>query len=123
LALKSRTEWEKYKTGELKVKGIKPDDIPAAPQRAYANRGWISWGDWLGTGRIASFKKQFDHFLKARAFVRGLRLQNQKEWFAYRAGMLKGKGKKPDHIPSNPNMTYIDKGWTNWADWLGKSKK
>jgi hypothetical protein len=25
----------------------------------YRNAGWISWGDWLGTGFIANSKKEF----------------------------------------------------------------
>jgi hypothetical protein len=37
--------------GLLTAKG-KPDDIPYKPSRTYENE-WISWGDWLGTGRIA----------------------------------------------------------------------
>ena len=48
LCLSSRTEWAKYhKAGKL------PKDIPTAPQRTYADSGWISMGDWLGTGRVA----------------------------------------------------------------------
>ena len=46
LGLKSETEWRDYcKSGK------KPADIPANPHKAYAEAGWTSWGDWLGTGR------------------------------------------------------------------------
>jgi len=47
LGLQSEKEWRKYKKS-----GKKPQDIPQKPYRTY-KREWISWGDWLGTGRIA----------------------------------------------------------------------
>jgi hypothetical protein len=43
LGLKSANEWRVYaKSGKL------PADIPACANRTYANKGWLSWGDWLG---------------------------------------------------------------------------
>jgi len=48
LGLQSETEWRKYcKSGK------KPQDIPQKPYRTY-KREWTTWGDWLGTGRIAN---------------------------------------------------------------------
>jgi hypothetical protein len=48
LGLKSHPEWSDYcKSGK------KPADIPAASDRIYANAGWLGWGDWLGTGKVA----------------------------------------------------------------------
>ncbi|MCH7396547.1 hypothetical protein MM236_01045 [Belliella sp. DSM 107340] len=32
-------------------------------------------------------------------------------------------GKKPIHIPSNPEDYYKDKGWISWEDFMGKIKK
>jgi hypothetical protein len=46
-------------------------------------------------------------------------LRNNKEWRLYGKGKLKGKRKKPDDIPANPNQTYKDKGWVSTGDWLG----
>jgi hypothetical protein len=42
-------------TGEPKYKawrksGQRPSDIPAHPDRAYRNDGWVSYPDWLGYG-------------------------------------------------------------------------
>lgn len=34
-------------------KGCLPVDIPAGPSNTYAEKGWLSWGDWLGTGTLA----------------------------------------------------------------------
>jgi superfamily II DNA or RNA helicase len=42
LNLKTQSEWNKF----LKQK-IKPDNIPYHPERAYKNKGWNGWRDWL----------------------------------------------------------------------------
>ena len=46
LSLVSDSKWRAYCKSAKK-----PDDIPANPQRIYANAGWTSWGDWLGYTR------------------------------------------------------------------------
>ncbi len=46
IKLKGNEQWREYCKG-----GNKPDDIPAAPDRIYKEKGWISWPDWLGTNK------------------------------------------------------------------------
>jgi hypothetical protein len=107
LELKNQKEWQEYcKSGD------KPDDIPSNLNATY-KKEWKGWGDFLGTGNIASREKIFRSFLEAREFVRKLGLKNQKEWIAYRKS-----GDKPDDIPSNPNATY-KKEWKGFGDWTG----
>ena len=109
LGLKSGTEWRDYcKSGK------KPDDIPANPNQTYANDGWVGWGDWLGTGRIASRLRKYRSYKKARAFVRGLNLKSGTEWRDYCKS-----GKKPADIPTKPYRTYAEDGWAGTSDWLG----
>lgn len=48
LGLKSQNEWKKYCKD-----GKKPSNIPHAPWVVYKDNGWISWGDWLGTGSLS----------------------------------------------------------------------
>ena len=43
LKLKSTRNWDDYVRS-----GMKPDNIPSAPQEVYANDGWAGWSDWLG---------------------------------------------------------------------------
>jgi hypothetical protein len=109
LKLKSQVEWQTYVKS-----GKKPIDIPTNPNAAYADAGWVVWGDWLGTrwrhGGWRSFKD-------ARAFTHGLKLKNSTEWRTYCRS-----GKKPDDIPANPNMVYADTGWVDFRDWLGNSE-
>jgi len=108
LELHGDSDWRKYCRS-----GKKPDDIPSAPWDIYKNKGWISLGDFLGTGRIADQKKMFRDFKQARKFVHSLKLKNQKEWQKFSIS-----GKKPDDIPSAPEQNY-KKEWKGWGDWLG----
>ncbi len=109
LGLRSGQDWRNYmKTGKL------PPDIPADPSRTYRGRGWISMGDWLGTGRIADLLRTYRAFGQARAFVRKLGLRSTAEWRNYcKSGSL------PPDIPSHPNQTYKNDGWTSMGNWLG----
>ena len=43
LKIKSKTDWSNFVKS-----GLKPSDIPSDPAKSYKNKGWISWGDWLG---------------------------------------------------------------------------
>ncbi len=106
---------KKYKDWQAWVKaGEKPEDIPVRPHEVYKNQGWISWGDWLGTGYIASFNRVYLTFEDARAFAQTLQLKNKEEW-----ALWAKTEDKPDNIPANPPQTYKGKGWNNWGDWLG----
>jgi hypothetical protein len=109
LALKSLTEWHKYCAS-----GDKPEDIPATPNRVYTDEGWSGWGDWFGTGTVASFLRKYRSFEMARAFVRDLNLKSQSEWRAY----VKSD-RMPDDIPANPDRSYAEAGWVGYGDWLG----
>jgi len=112
LKLKNTTEWRKFtKSGQL------PNDMSSVPERTYKNKGWISYGDWLGTDSIASNLKEFRSFEKARDFIRKLKLKSKTEWEIYRQS-----GNMPEDIPSNPNATYKNKGWINSGDWLGTGR-
>ena len=112
LKFKNQNEWIVFsKTGK------KPSEIPACPNQVYENRGWVSWGDWLGTGRIATQQMKFREFHKARDFIWGLKLKTQKEWRAYCKS-----GKKPNDIPFYPEKVYMNKGWVSLGDWLGTKR-
>jgi len=109
LKLKSTAEWLEYNSS-----GKKPDDIPSNPRTTYRDSGWISMGDWLGTGYVGTHARSFRKFKSARDFVRKLKLSGQKDWNAYCKS-----GKIPNDIPTNPHRTYKDSGWISMGDWLG----
>ena len=109
LNLKGENGWREYcKSGK------KHDDIPSAPGGLYKNKGWRSWGDWLGTGTVASRLIEYRPFKEARKFVHTLNFRNGNEWNEYCKS-----GKKPDDIPANPYQTYKNDGWKGMGDWLG----
>ena len=68
-----------------------------------------------GKGAFVSFKL-------AKEFVSKLNLKGQSEWGKYAKGEIKGLPKKPKNIPADVVTYYKDKGWTDWYDFLGKSK-
>jgi len=109
LGLKSQAEWTSYSRS-----GKKPADIPADLKKVYAEDGWAGMGDWLGTGTVASFLREYRPFKKARAFVCGLGLKSQTEWRDYCKS-----GKKPNDIPSAPDRTYAEDGCAGFGDWPG----
>jgi superfamily II DNA or RNA helicase len=119
LGLRSRVEWNKFSRGEMPEKGDLPADIPAYPNQTYAGKGWKGMGDWLGTGTVAHFLKEYRSFKSARAFARKLRLSSSSEWWQFCKGGMPKKGKLPSDIPVCPNNTYKYKGWSSWGDWLG----
>ena len=112
LGLKSAAEWKQYTKSEKK-----PPDIPAGPGRIYKDSGWISMGDWLGTGTIAPQLRQFKPFEDARIFVRSLSLENEFEWRQYSKSSI-----KPDDIPASPANAYKNDGWVSMGDWLGSGR-
>ena len=46
-----------------------PDDMPFHPDRTYKNKGWVNWGHFLGTNRVANSAKQFRNFEQARKYI------------------------------------------------------
>lgn len=59
-------------------------------------------------------KFQWISFDDARKFIRSLNIDSSNKWKVYL-----DSGKKPNNIPSNPNIIYKDKGWKSWGDWFG----
>ena len=111
LKLKSIKEWQFFS------KNHRPNNIPSSPARSYVEKGWISWGDFLGTGNIAIKLRVFRDFEDARKFARSLKLKNYEEWREY----CKTKN-KPNDIPIRPQIVYKNSGWINMKDWLGNKK-
>jgi hypothetical protein len=109
LKLKSQHDWKEYCKSRKK-----PNDIPNAPNQVYNGMGWKGWGDWLGTGIIAPRLRKYRKLNEAREFARGLNLMRREDWRVYCK-----LGKKPDDIPSFPEIVYSDEGWINYGDWLG----
>lgn len=109
LRLKSIRFWKEYiKSGK------KPLNIPSLPDKVYKGKGWISWGDWLGTNQVATFQKEYRSFDQARLFAQSLKIQTIDQWRKFC-----NSSDFPDDIPKGPDHVYKNKGWINYNDWLG----
>ena len=107
--LGNESDWQTYcQSGKL------ANGIPLSPWYVYKNKGWISMGDWLGTGYVACHKREYKPFDKARKIVRAFNIKSTKEWRVFCKS-----GKLPQGIPADPRGFYHGKGWISTADWLG----
>lgn len=61
-------------------------------------------------------------FDEARAYVRIQNLENTKSWKKWSNGTLEGRNRRPDFIPSNPDIIYRNDGWISWSDWIGSKR-
>jgi hypothetical protein len=107
LNFKTGAEWQKY----CKSKKL-PSNIPSHPERIYKDKGWIGFGDWLGSGKLPN-GKNFCSFKDAREFAQSLGLKSKTGWEKYCKS-----GDKPDKIPRSPEKTY-KKEWKGVGDFLG----
>ncbi len=110
LKLSGENEWERYcKSGK------RPDNIPFHPERSYKNKGWVSFGNYFGTGTISPKEKskKYWSFEKSKKFMRSLHLKNDQEWRYFSKS-----NKRPEGIPTNPRKVYREE-WEGLGDWLG----
>lgn len=96
-----------------------PKEIPRNPNLVYSKFGtWISWGDFLGTGRKATREQSFIEYNLAKKWARNLNLKSEREWRNY-----KMNNELPKDIPRSPERVYSDNGWISFADFLGYKKR
>ena len=112
LHINSKKEWDAYCRD-----GQRPIDIPSSAHNIYKDKGWESWGNFIGSDTVCSNKKTFRPYEKAKKFVNTLNLKNRREWSEYCKS-----GKRPDDIPSVPDKVYKNNGWVSYAYWLGTKK-
>jgi hypothetical protein len=123
LRLKSSAEWRAVLSGARVDGATLRSDIPAAPDRVYADKGWDGMGDWLGTGNVRSGSLRYRSFVKARKFSRSLKLETAADWKRFCAGRILKDVRLPADIPKIPSHIYARKGWKGFADWLGTDRK
>ncbi|MFM8316798.1 MAG: hypothetical protein ACKOAV_00290, partial [Bacteroidota bacterium] len=92
----------------------RPPDLPTNPNSTYKNSGWISFGEFLGTGTVAPGLQEYLDFPETKKAVKALRLSSRSEWEKYCKS-----GKKPKNIPASPQYVYKNEGWKGWPDFLG----
>jgi hypothetical protein len=106
LGLRNLEQWYKYCAS-----GEKPEYIPSNPNLVYKNE-WKGMGDWLGTGTVATRRRTYRSFAKAKEFAHSLGIKSWEEWVKWAKS-----DNKPNDIPSNPDKVY-EQEWVSWPDWL-----
>lgn len=107
--IKSKSDWYKQ------VK-ILPDFIPNEPRQSYLNRGWISWGDFLGTNRIQDNLKatKYISYNDAKNWIKNnSKIDTIVQWKKYVKEKL-----IPETIPNRPDRYYQKRGWISWVIFL-----
>ena len=108
LGIETYREWAKYSKS-----GNKPEDIPSNPAQTYRDE-FLGYGNWLGTGAIATQKVKFLPFKKAQKFVHSLKLKSTSEWKIYCKS-----GAKPSTIPTYPERVYKGE-FLGILTWIGE---
>ena len=114
---------KKYPTYEVAQRIVKEKDItshadymssykklglPAAPDVSYKNKGWIDWPSFFGRS-----KASYPTYEEAQRIVQENGIKSRTDYkSSYQALRL----------PAGPDVSYKDKGWIDWYDFLGKSR-
>ena len=104
LGLKNQKQWQEYS------KTKRPDFIPGNPRNAYKNDGWVSLGDWLGSGSKSTSEYSFLSYKEAKKWALENNIKSGTEW------LFKGS-RIHNFLPSSPYKTYKD-NWKGWGDFL-----
>jgi hypothetical protein len=117
--LGSYAEYCEWSAGRLKSKPNFPRDIPADPYTVYGKHPeWKGASDFLGIKPSAKYVKMWS-FIKARSFVRSLKLQSRTQYAKWASGEYPDLPEKPQEIPVVPFKKYSAE-WRGWDDWLGR---
>jgi predicted helicase len=110
LKLSSQSEWIKH----TKSKNF-PKDIPVSIHQYY-KKNFKGWGDFLGTGRVATQLRKYRSYNEAKKYAQSLNLKNIKQW------IINTNSKNfPKDIPRFPHVVYRHH-FEGTAVFLGKNK-
>ncbi|MBL7102871.1 MAG: DEAD/DEAH box helicase family protein [Bacteroidales bacterium] len=97
--IKSRKEYIEQKRYRADPK------LPSQPDKYYKNKGWTKWDEFIIIYYLS--------YEEAREAVQGLEIKTRTDYLKYK------RYKEDTLLPSNPEKTFRNKGWTNWYNFLG----
>ena len=106
LGIKTRNQFQEWVQSDEK-----PDDIPFRPDYVYRLK-WISWSEFLGTGRGS--KKGWRSYESAQALMKELGISEERQFRKWSRS-----GERPLDFPSNPDRVYKSE-WNGWGVFLSK---
>jgi predicted helicase len=91
-----------------------PKAIPKAPQSFYSGKGWKSWRDFLGGGRIV---RQGDYwgYQEAKTYLKDKSISTSSEYVKKISN-----DELPRQLPYRPEKFYL-KDWEGWAQFLNST--
>ena len=84
------------------------------PSNVYKNKGWVDYSNYLGSKKRV--KIDYVSYDQAKKFLKQFKIEKAKDYQSFF-----NSNKKTIEIPSHPDRTYKNKGWKNWAEYLGNS--
>ena len=84
--------------------------LPACPNQAYADAGWIDWYDFLGNVRPDPYLT----YAEAQAAAQALGIKNYPDY--------KKRYREDPRLSAKPNKAYADAGWIDWYDFFGNER-
>jgi predicted RecB family nuclease len=110
-ALGIKTQHEFF---EWRKSGQRPDTIPPDPNKSYFE--FKSWGEFLGTNRIANQNKKYRSYEDAKTFLKPLKITSVIHFRQlYEMGII------PQDIPKKPSSYYSrHKFWISFSDFFGR---
>lgn len=108
LNINSKNEWESYVRSN-----ILPDFIPHDPREVFHTRGWISWGDFLNTGKKWDNDVNYLSYFESKEKIKNLDIKTINDY------RIKYKNKSiPLNIPYRPERYFKNRGWVSWGNFL-----
>lgn len=83
--------------------------LPSDPRTFYKEEGWTNWVDFLGNAKAPDYTYE-----EAKRIVEENGIMTKRDY----KSSFKDLG-----LPSAPDRTFKDNGWTNWFDFLSKPIK
>jgi hypothetical protein len=107
--LNSSSEFRK-----LKKENKLPLHIPSRPHESYKDKGWVSWGKFLGTNRIADHLREYMPYNELEKLVQTKGFEKREEYYLW------WENEKPNNVPKTPDncLTYKN-DWISWGKFLG----
>jgi len=108
-----------FKSGEdwfRRYGDVNANLLPKKPHRFYKKRGWLGWGDFLGTGNLKNSEKRkiYVSYEECKLFAKENNINTQKKWFSFK--------NKPINIPRSPSSIYTDY-WISWNEFFDRSDR
>jgi len=106
----ARTQNLRTKTEFRNLGTRRPLNVPSDPNVFYRDC-WCNWGDFLGTGRIATQKRCFRSYTEAQAWAIAHEVRKRDDWRSLDVSTT------PVDVPMNPPQVYRS-DWRGWKAFL-----